>query len=310
MFQYAYTVPEKKHFRVIIHTDCKNEADDQFAVAQALMTPKFDVQGIIAGHFDHNDFRYPGHGTAQASYDEIIKVLDLMHLSGQYPVLMGSAVGLSDEKTPIESEGAKFIIEEAMKEDSRPLYIMMQGAITDLASAILMEPAICDRMTCIWVGGGNYPEGGREFNLEQDIYGANVVFSSNMPVWQMPMNVYKQMTVSLAELQVKVRPYGKIGHYLFTQMVELNDFCADILQWPHGEIWGLGDNSAIAALMEEQEKTDSYTIQEAPRVDYEDMHYIHGTGYRPIRVYHKVNDRLTLEDLFCKLQLNFPEKDS
>ena len=47
------------------------------------------------------------------------------------------------------------------------LYIGMQGAITDLASAILMEPAICDKMTAIWIGGGPYPKGGEEFNLAQ-----------------------------------------------------------------------------------------------------------------------------------------------
>ena len=39
MFKYAYQVPENKKIRVIVHTDCKNEADDQFALAHHLMTP-------------------------------------------------------------------------------------------------------------------------------------------------------------------------------------------------------------------------------------------------------------------------------
>ena len=47
-----------------------------------------------------------------------------------------------------------------------------------------MEPAICERMTVIWIGGGIYPKGGREFNLAQDIAAANVLFKSKMPVWQ------------------------------------------------------------------------------------------------------------------------------
>lgn len=51
MWKYAYQVPENKKIRVIVHTDCKNEADDQFALAHHLMTPKFDVRGIVAGHF-------------------------------------------------------------------------------------------------------------------------------------------------------------------------------------------------------------------------------------------------------------------
>ena len=47
MWNYAYTVPENKKVRVIVHTDCKNEADDQYAVAHHLMTPRFDVKGLV-----------------------------------------------------------------------------------------------------------------------------------------------------------------------------------------------------------------------------------------------------------------------
>ncbi len=312
MFKYHYSVPEEKQIRLIVHTDCKNEADDQFALAQAVMTPKFDVVGIVAGHFDAagSKFRYNGHVTARASYDEVEKVLELMHVRNGYKVYLGAETALEDENTPIASDGARFIVEEAMMDDPRQLFIAMQGAITFLASAILMEPAICSRMTALWVGGGEYPDGGSEFNLSMDVAGANVVFGSAMPLWQLPKNVYKQMAVSLAELEYKVRPCGKIGEYLCDQMNELNLQLAKSPVWPHGEIWGLGDNSAIAALMAEYEKEDDYQMLEAPRVEKESLRYIHSTGYRPIRVYHHVNDRLTLEDLFCKLRLNFPERDS
>ena len=76
---YTFSVPDNKRVRMIVSTDCKNEADDQFALAHHLMTPKFAVTGLIAGHFDKaNQGRYPDGGTAKASYDEIIKVLDLI----------------------------------------------------------------------------------------------------------------------------------------------------------------------------------------------------------------------------------------
>ena len=109
-WNYKYVVPENKKVRVIVHTDCKNEADDQFALAHHLMTPKFDVKGIVAGHFWKNPQTYGVEGTAKASYDEIIKVLNLMGLEGKYPVLMGAATGMKDEETPVDSEGARFII--------------------------------------------------------------------------------------------------------------------------------------------------------------------------------------------------------
>ncbi len=307
---YKFHVPEQKKLRYICHTDAKNEADDQFTIAHILMTDKLDVKGIIAGHFDkRRETPFKGQ-TAKASYDEIVKILDLMHLEGQYPVLMGANTGLADEKTPIVSDGARFIVEEAMKDDPRPLFIGMQGAITDLASAILMEPRICERMTCIWIGGGAYPEGGQEFNLEQDITAANVVFRSKMPLWQVTKTGYKQFTTSLAELQVRVEPYGKIGKYLFDQMVELNDICADHMQWPHGETWSLGDEGCIAVLLEEKGQTDIYTERPAPDIDPADMHYIDNPANRGIRVYHRLNARLDLEDLYAKLMINFPTRES
>ena len=306
---FAFKVPEKRRFRVIVHTDCKNEADDQFALAHHLMTPKFDIRAVIAGHFDFvSKHRYGQNGlTTKASYDEIIKVMSLMDMQGHCPVLMGATTPMQDERTSIESEGANFIIEEALKEDDRPLFVVFQGAITDLACAYLMEPRIAQRMTAIWIGGGAWPDGGTEFNLMQDISAANVVMQSPIPLWQVPMNVYKQVGVTLSELQVRCAPHGAIGKYLFEQMVEFNDMLADFPgDWPHGESWGLGDQATVTLLLEEQQRIN-YVMQEAPRIDPSDMRYINGTGYRPIRVYHTLDSRLTMEDFYAKLQLFFPK---
>lgn len=309
MWKYHYKVPQNKTIRLIIHTDCANEADDQYAVAHQLMTPKFDVKGIIAGHFDYvaaMGMKEKG-STARESYDEVEKILDLMGLKGKYPVYLGAGEPLKDEKIPIVTDAARFIIEEAMKEDDRPLYIGCQGAITDLACAILMEPKIVNRMTAIWVGGGDYPEGLNEFNLMQDIKAANVVFASEMPVWQITRSVYKTLSVSLAELEYKVRPCGKLGEYLVDNMFALNNKLADFKGWPHGELWGLGDQSIIATLMQEYEKEDNFEMLEAPRVSEEDMSYSFGHGYRKVRVYKSLDYRLTLEDFFAKMALNYKE---
>lgn len=306
MWNYDFEVPEKKRVRVIVHTDCKNEADDQFALAHHLMTPMFDVKGIVAGHFAFAE-KYRelgGRRTTELSYDEIIKVLDLMGLEGQYRVELGSPDPMADIKTPISSAGADLIIEEAMREDDRPLYVACLGAITDLACAYLKEPKIADRLTAIWIGGGTYPHGCQEFNLMQDIHAANALFASTMPFWQVPIDTYKQMAVSLAELQVRVKPCGELGNYLFTQMVELNNALGDIENWPHGEIWGLGDSPTVSVLLEERERTTSYKMYPAPFVN-EDMSYNLDTGNREIRVYNYVDSRLTMEDFYAKLYLNF-----
>ena len=126
-----------------------------------------------------------------------------------------------------------------------------------------------------------------------------------MPVWQVPLNVYKQFAVSLAELEEKVYPCGAIGRYLFEQMVEFNNQRGGEPAWPHGEIWCLGDQGTIAVLMEEEGYMEHYDMVPAPLFELSTMKYIHSQSNRPIRVYKKLNDRLTLEDFFCKLRLNY-----
>lgn len=303
-WNYEFEVPDQKKVRMLIYTDAKNEADDQFAIAHHLMTPKFIVKGIIAAHFNGNPQEYGEGNTAKASEQEVRKVLKLMDMEGICPVAKGSEYPLLNPETPQLSAGAELIIEEAMKDDPHPLFIACQGSITDLASAILMKPEICGRMTAIWIGGGDYPHGRKEFNLEQDINAANVLFRSQMPVWQVPMNVYKQMSVTLAELQLHVRPCGEIGKYLFEQMVAFNKKTADVSHWPHGEIWGLGDSPTIGVLLEEGEKDDIYEMVKAPTVK-EDLSYSFDNDNRKIRVYKQLSVRTCLGDFFAKLKINY-----
>src|ERR1700730_6794319 len=105
-------VPEPANrVRVILNTAAKNEADDQYAIVHAVLTPLFELDGIIPAHF--GDRRGPG--SLQASHEEVLKVLDLMGLKGRIPVHCGAATMLPDENIPVPSEGSALIIEEALK---------------------------------------------------------------------------------------------------------------------------------------------------------------------------------------------------
>lgn len=304
-WKYKFDVPDNKKIRMIVYTDCKNEADDQFALVHHLMTPKFIIKGIIAGHFNRRPHQYGEGNTAQASMDEVKKILQLMELEGDVPVYKGAEYPLENEKTARISDAAKFIIEEAMREDTHPLFIACQGAVTDLASAILIQPEICEKITAIWIGGGAYPEGGFEFNLMQDITAANVIFCSSMKVWQIPVNAYKNVNVSLAELQYKVSNCGAIGEYLFEQMIALNMERKHVEYWPQGETWVLGDSPTIGVLLMQLMDESIYDMVDAPRVDPENMKYLPGESNRKIRVYHEIDEQLIIRDFFAKLALNF-----
>lgn len=295
--QYRFSVPQQKQVRVIMDTDAKNEADDQFAVVQAVLSPKFENVGFIAAHFGTD--RYPD--AMERSYRELETIFEKMELPAQGLIYRGAPHALTDRRTPVDSEGTRLIIREAMKDDPRPLYVLFLGPLTDLASAYLLEPRIAGRLRAVWIGGGRYPVGGPEYNLDNDIAAAQVVFGSSIELWQVPQNVYLTMAVSLAELEYRVRPCGKIGAYLFEQLEEYTrkpESVADAFRT--GESWVLGDNPAVGLIL--YEDRFDYDWVQAPQITG-DSQYVQAGLQRPIRVYKRVDSRLILEDLYAKLAL-------
>jgi purine nucleosidase len=282
--------------RVIINTDAKNEADDQFAIVHGLLSPTFDIRGLIAAHFGTRR----SDRSMEESREEIDLLLDLMDLTGQVPVANGAPTGIPDERTPLDSPGAQLIIEEsklASKDD--PLFVSFLGPLTDMASAILLDPELVHRdVIVIWIGGRGYQgfaaDHRMEFNLSNDIPAANLVFGSGMTVWQVTSDVYTKVSVSYAELEEKIGDAGPLGKYLIEQLHEFNDT-------HHGEpieSRSLGDSPAISLML--YPHSGNFRVRPAPRFGV-DGWYLPGTD-NPIHVCEQVDVRFLLEDMFAKIR--------
>lgn len=308
--QPLFDVVARKQVRVIISSDAKNEADDDFAVAHALLTPTFQVKGVIAAHYARTAALMksdPG-ASMEKSYQELKHLLTLMQKT-DVPVYRGAADALKKgEKSPTLSEGSRALIDEAMKQESSPLFVLVMGSLTDVAAALLAEPAIAQKMTVVWIGGMPYPKGGWEYNMFNDPEGANVVFKSQVPLWQVPHNVYMSVRVSLSELALKVKPQGQVGEYLWQQLIEFNQRISEVVKdvpWPKSEVWVLGDNPSVSLLLDDHEY--NYTLRAAPLLN-DDLTYAPQPNARQIRVYNAVDARFTLEDFYAKLALAYGVK--
>jgi inosine-uridine nucleoside N-ribohydrolase len=283
--------PPSRRVRVIVDTDAKNEADDQFAIVHAILTPTFDLRGIVPAHF--GDRR-----SAQSlrdSRDEVDLLLRLMELDGRVRVEDGAERAMPDETTPQPSRGAGLIVEEALRDDAGPLFVAFYGPLTDMAAALAVEPSIAERdVTVVWIGGAEYPGGGFEYNLSNDIPAANAVFGSTVPVWQVPKPVYQMLGVGYAEMAAKVAPCGELGEYLLRQTIEWNDTYAGRPM----EYRSLGDSPCVGLIMNPD--GGRWSMRPAPRFAA-DMTYIESPASRRIRVYDAVDTRFILEDFFAKL---------
>ncbi|MFI7614914.1 nucleoside hydrolase [Nonomuraea terrae] len=282
--------------RVIINTDAKNEADDQFAIVHGLLSPTFDLRGLIPAHFGTRRTKR----SMEESREEIDLLLDLLGTTGSVPVADGAPTALPDEHTPVDSPGARLIIEESkLASQDDPLHVAFLGPLTDMASAILLDPELVRRpVVVIWIGGPGYrgyAEGPQiEFNLSNDIHAANVVFGSGITVWQVPRDVYTKVSVSYAELEEQIGDAGPLGRYLIEQLREWN-----AAHHPEPiESRSLGDSPAIALMLFPQ--SGNLRVRPAPRFGA-DGSYLPGSNH-PIWVCEEVDVRFLLADMFAKIR--------
>ena len=195
----------KERVDVVIDTDTYNEIDDQYALSYLIKSDeKLDLKAIYAAPFFNEKSTGPADGM-EKSYREIMNVLTLLEREDlKQVVYRGSTEYLPSETEPVISDAAKDLAERAMNyTEEHPLYVVAIAAITNVASAILLNPDIKNRIVLIWLGGNatNWPDN-KEFNLYQDVAGARIVFGCGVPLVQLPcMGVVSAFTTSGPELE-------------------------------------------------------------------------------------------------------------
>lgn len=231
--------------RMVLDTDTFNEIDDQYALVYALLSPEaVKVEAVYAAPFANSRAETPGQGM-ELSYDEILRLLDRMGRSAEGFVFRGVTEYVGPDKCAREAEAVDDLIARARAStQDDPLYVVAIAAISNVASALLKAPDIVDRIVVVWLGGHalDWPHT-REFNLRQDVGGAQVLFESGVPLILVPCEgVVTHLTSTAAEIERYVEPQGDIGAFLAMRFKEYSD---DHLGWSK-EIW---DMAVIAWLV-------------------------------------------------------------
>jgi len=238
--------PPSGQIRMVLDTDTYNEIDDQFAVVYALRSPeKLSVEALYAAPFTNNRSTGPGDGM-EKSYDEIVRLLNRLHVSPRGFVYRGSTTYLGSQ--PERSPAALDLVARAMAApDDDPLYVVAIGAITNVASALLIEPEIIRKIVVVWLGGNPHALPHTvEFNLMQDVPAARVIFDSGVPFVHVPcLGVASHLLTTKAELAEALAGRNPICDFLYERFCEYSDD-----HFAYGkEIW---DVAAIAYLLDER----------------------------------------------------------
>ena len=257
---------------VVLDTDTYNEIDDQFALAYLLScSEKLRIKGICAAPFFNHHSASPGDGMRK-SHDEILRLLKLVEREDlNSAVYKGSETWLPDETTPVPSPAASFLADLAGRyTPEHPLYIISIGAITNVASALLLNPDMRENTVIVWLGGhALHMPNTDEFNMKQDVAAARIVFGCGVPLVQLPCSgVVDRFAVSRYELEHWLSGKNALCDYLVQHTVEEAESYAAGRPWTR-VIW---DVTAVAWLMNESGRFMAEELRVSPIPEY-DHHY-------------------------------------
>ncbi|MEM8586425.1 MAG: nucleoside hydrolase [Pseudomonadota bacterium] len=190
--------------KIIIDTDPGQ--DDAIAILAAFGSPELDVLGItavagnvplpltelnarklceLAGRPEAKVFA----GCARPMVRDLVTAEEVHGKTGL------DGPDLPAPTMPLQPEHAvDWIIDTLMTEPSGTVTLCPLGPLTNIAMAMVKEPAIVPRIEEIVLMGGGYFEGGNttpaaEFNIYVDPHAAHVVFASGVKLTKAPLDV-------------------------------------------------------------------------------------------------------------------------
>lgn len=253
-----------EHCRVILDNDWAGDPDGLVALAHHLLSPTNRVTLITSSFL--NPMFGPSAGTAERGAEF---ARDLVRLAARSRIEVVAGPDAPFEGTRDAPQVAKAIVEEALRDDPLPLFLVCAGPLTNVAHALSAEPRIAERLTLVWVGGTREP-GGFEYNRDTDPAAAGFVLGGDvLTVFQFPRETYEQCGYSVAELEADLAGSGRLGAWLWNRFVEL----PLPPQIRLGGVWALGDSLPVLVTALNDTSSTFTTSADGRRRGYTDVDF-------------------------------------
>lgn len=213
--------------RVIIDADTANEVDDLYAIAWALLEPRLEVVGLTSAQW-HTNIRTPNDsvGASQRLNEEILQLMGKKSI----PTPEGSNFPMVNEHRAQPSAAANFIIEQALATpEGEKLSLVILGPCTNIASAILIEPKIIDKISVnylgFWYEVKTKTWSKREFNTNNDPNSVNVLLNTaNLEFRVMTATTSQHLVFEKTVMDTLLKNRGGIGDYLINRWESYDRF--------------------------------------------------------------------------------------
>ncbi len=182
--------------QVILDADTANEVDDAFALSMMLMNSNVDIIALNATQWQAS--QWATENSMEDSHRLNQTLLGIMGLNTK--TNRGGASRMYDWGDRAQHSAATYEIIKQAKAlpEGEKLNIIALGALTNVASAVFIEPAIVKNIKLYWLGT-TYDFGGEvlrrdDFNCAMDQFALTHLLFSEVEMHIIPINVASKMT--------------------------------------------------------------------------------------------------------------------
>lgn len=283
--------------KVWIDADTGNEMDDLYAIARILMDTSVEVVGISSAHFNNVElltekkwhiYRTKNINTVMISQGLNERLLEYLYrMSIPHPVGASKMIGHAwGETDPRDSPAARSMIKKAHEcKPGEKLDIISIGAVTNLASAILMDSLIVPEIRCYLLAAKFYPVKNvwdkNEFNVRNDLNAFDYILNNeNLELFIMPANTAYPLQFSRSDSKNKLSdPENKLFKLLLNRWDEIDA----------GQTWVMWDLALVEAYL--LPNSAIYETRNPPGENKK----------REIFVYTKINEKQMMADFWSVL---------
>ena len=283
--------------KVWIDADTGNEMDDLYAITPILMDTSVEVAGISSAHFKNAELLtekmwhiYPTKNIntvmiSQGLNERLLDYLNKMNIP--HPVGASKMVGHAwGEMNPRDSPAAQFMIKKAHEcKPGEKLDIISIGAVTNLASALILDSSIVPKIRCYLLAAKFYPTNNvwdkNEFNVRNDLNAFDFILNKkNLELFIMPANIAQPLQFSRQDCKNKL---SITGNKLFNLLLKRWD------EVDAGQTWVMWDLALVEAYL-----SPGYATNEIKFPPPENTK-------REIYVYIKINEKQMFADFWAVL---------
>jgi purine nucleosidase len=292
--------PPQQRVDAVLDTDTYNEIDDQFAVAYSIRSSdRINLKAVYAAPFLNERSKSAGEGM-QKSYEEILRILDRLKVDAKGFAHTGSKTFMLGADKPVESPAALDLIAKSKGYSAaNPLYVITIGAPTNVASALLIDPTLKDRVVLVWMGGQPLDwHTAKEFNLMQDPHSSRLLYDSGVPLIYVPaINASEHLRTTEHEVKYYLQGKSPIASYLSDEFVKYVRANTPKQGFAYSRV--IWDISAVAWIV--NSKWVDTRVVASPKLTSDLKYDVSDQSRHKIRVSVHCNRDAILNDLFTKL---------